>query len=313
MAFERSLPAVPPQYFTADGTQYGVVTIGDTSGFRVKQNISLVSNAVPSMSLQVKRVLSPTQLIVGPIDNKITKNNIVNISSFKVSDSAYIFAQEQGKVNIPDDDHYKAIYESDPVVADRVVVVDKYGRKIDTIEDSNGNVRLAVDGQFTAEVDVSVDVDTNGVGPDADTIAIVDNITGTPIKVNDNGSIDVNIISGSGIHETVNIFNSISSVVSNISTLLCSYTVPMGKKSALNLVEVSGDNIAMYDVVLGNNTIARKRTYFGGDLNETFDFRTSSSSLYILQPGDVLQVFVTHYRPFVGNFECRILTVEIME
>jgi len=126
MAFERTIAAVPPQAFTADGTAFGVITIADTLGIKVKQEVVLNANTLPPLSLQVKRVLSTTQFIVGP-NGAIKANNFTNISAYTVALAANVSAQEQNKVNIPDVDHYKAIYEMDPTVADRVIPVDPYG------------------------------------------------------------------------------------------------------------------------------------------------------------------------------------------
>ena len=63
-------------------------------------------------------------------------------------------------------------------MAFRNILVDKYGDKIDSRRDSNGVNRLAVDGQFSAEVDVQVDVDVDGyydptTNPDPDNIGLI--------------------------------------------------------------------------------------------------------------------------------------------
>lgn len=126
MAYERTLAAVPPQAFTADGTQFGVITIADTLGIKVKQEVVLNATGLPPLSLQVKRVLSNTQFIVGP-NGLISPNNFKNITAYTIALGANVSAQEQNKVNIPEIDHYKAVYEADPTVADRVVPVDPDG------------------------------------------------------------------------------------------------------------------------------------------------------------------------------------------
>lgn len=127
---EGKLDAVAPQSFTLDGTTDGLVTIGDTAGFRVKQ-VAYLKNNTSSLAVQVKRVLSVTQLIVGYVDQKIATWPKLDISVYTVASGAQIGAESQDKSNIPRDDHYRTVYESDPVLADRMVFVDKYGRYYD--------------------------------------------------------------------------------------------------------------------------------------------------------------------------------------
>jgi hypothetical protein len=129
MALERKWDAVAPQAFIADGTPQGFITLADTQGFRTKQVAYLKSTSNPvAIPVQVKRVLSPTVLVVGAVDNKIASWTPFDVSAYTVASGAVIGAEEQNKNAIPRDDHYSSIYESDPVVADRTLSVDQYGR-----------------------------------------------------------------------------------------------------------------------------------------------------------------------------------------
>lgn len=129
MALERKWDTVSPQAFIADGTPQGFITLADTQGFRTKQVAYLKSTSNPiAVPVQIKRVLSPTVLVVGAVDNKIASWTPFDVSAYTVASGAVIGAEEQNKNAIPRDDHYSAIYESDPVVADRVISVDQYGR-----------------------------------------------------------------------------------------------------------------------------------------------------------------------------------------
>lgn len=128
MALERKWNTVPPQAFAANGTPQGFITLADTRGFRTKQVAYLKSSTLPTaIPVQVKRVLSPTVLVVGRVDNKIASWQPLDISTYTVLSGAVIGAEEQNKNAVPTDDHYSAIYEGDPVVADRVIEVDQYG------------------------------------------------------------------------------------------------------------------------------------------------------------------------------------------
>ena len=55
-----------PFLFTADGTVTGIITIADTRGLKVKAILEIKSNTIPTARFQIKRIISDTQLIVGP-------------------------------------------------------------------------------------------------------------------------------------------------------------------------------------------------------------------------------------------------------
>lgn len=77
------------------------------------------------------------------------------------------------------------------VTQGNTLVDPKSGLPITVITDNTGAKRLAVDAQVTATVG-SVDVNLVGTGTDGDNIFVVDNATGNKLKVNSNGSLDVN-------------------------------------------------------------------------------------------------------------------------
>lgn len=128
MALERKWNTVSPQLFILDASATGLITLADTIGFKVKQVAYIRSNTLPApLAVQVKRVISRTMLIVGPVDQKIATWLPLNLSAYTVASGAVIGAEEQKKNDIPEGDHYSAIYEADPTVADRVIGVDPYG------------------------------------------------------------------------------------------------------------------------------------------------------------------------------------------
>lgn len=87
---------------------------------------------------------------------------------------------------------------------------------------------------------------------------------------------------------------------------LLSYTVPALKVLYLTRIDVSGNNIAKYDVLLDAVVAARKRTWMGSPLNESFDFNESLARGVKLLAGQTLEVKVLHERPYVGDFEARL-------
>jgi hypothetical protein len=103
-----------------------------------------------------------------------------------------------------------------------------------------------------------------------------------------------------------NYYAVISSVASGMLSTIQTYTV-INATSLLYEVDVAGTNIADYTIILNGVTIDQKYTYFGGELNAEFNFRPGLK----LVNGDVLQVKVIHSRPFVGDFNSKILVAEM--
>jgi hypothetical protein len=149
MAYERAWESVGPVAFTATGGQDGTVTLSSTAGFKVKQSIVISAISLPTLKLEVKRVISLTKLIVGPI---VTTGKMLareNLSLYTVALLSNIRAEEQKKSLLPPNDIIQAVYEQEPAVAIRTIGVDKFGRSIDTVDNGDGKVRLAVDASVT--------------------------------------------------------------------------------------------------------------------------------------------------------------------
>jgi hypothetical protein len=125
MAFERTWAPVPPRFFTLDGGTLGQVQIANTRGFKVKQHVVIAAVGQPNLILEVKRVLSSTLLFVGNIGDPITKR--IDISAYTTAASAYIYAEEQSKAKLTREDREYAVYEQEPTVAKRVILVDQLG------------------------------------------------------------------------------------------------------------------------------------------------------------------------------------------
>ncbi len=156
MAIEKKLKAVPPRPLTANGGTDGKVTIADTIGFKVKQQVILFSGPAGNLRVEVKRVESSTVLYVGPIGKHI--NDRTDVSAYTVVDGSTISAEEQQRPNVPEQEVERLTYEEEPVVARRVMVVDEYG---DPITDTN-----------PMPVDATVDVQVNVDAEDGDSVSI---------------------------------------------------------------------------------------------------------------------------------------------
>lgn len=125
---EKRFVAVPPQIFIADGGINGIITIADTTLFKVKQEVVITGSSLPILdTVEIKRVISSTQMVIGPRGANI--NAITNMTAYTTALGSAIFANEQKRPSIPLEEHERANYEEEPVVADRVILVDEMGDK----------------------------------------------------------------------------------------------------------------------------------------------------------------------------------------
>lgn len=126
---EKKFLHIAPRLFTANGTTEGVVTIGDTRGLKVKSTLEIKSNTVPTARFQIKRVISHTQLIVGPICDDMFA--VSNMSMYLVSDSASVELPEQKRFIVSSGEVDRATFEEEPTIARRVIQVDELGNPYD--------------------------------------------------------------------------------------------------------------------------------------------------------------------------------------
>lgn len=128
MAYERHWEEAPERPISSDGGVDGSVTLSDLSGFYVKQQVTLKSNAVTSRVYQVKKIdVYNSKIFLGDVGKPI--GQLSDLSDFTLADSATIKAEKQPKNTVPKDDQAQGTYETEPVVARRVVLVDEKGQK----------------------------------------------------------------------------------------------------------------------------------------------------------------------------------------
>lgn len=145
--------------------------------------------------------------------------------------------------------------------------------------------------------DVSLTVDLDA---EEDGVHVADKTSGNPLKVNSNGSINVEF-STSPIKSN---YNEVTNVAAGVTQAIVNKL--LNRNIKLQKIEFSGTNIAEYELVIDGNTEDKKRTYFGTSLNGKFDFNGGLN----LTTGQSIQVYVVHNRPSVGNFNSRIQFVE---
>ena len=142
---EKRLLAVDQQLLLTDGTVKGEITVDETSLFRVGQVVTLASDTQEYATFKVKRILKNSIIFLGDECKPIQQRS--DLSTFLVADNAVIFAREQKRPLIPEQEIERYTYEEEPVVARRVVLVDKYGERVS--EDNPMPVLPVVDGGNT--------------------------------------------------------------------------------------------------------------------------------------------------------------------
>lgn len=125
MAIEKRWSAIAPRVFVANGSSIGKITVASTRKFKTKQEITVTATGEDSLPLEIKRVLSKTELIVGP--RKTPLDQFTDLSAYTTAKSAAISALEQYRPSIPAQEHERAVYEEEPVVAKRIYLVDDIG------------------------------------------------------------------------------------------------------------------------------------------------------------------------------------------
>lgn len=277
--FEKRLARIAPRLFISDGTIDGKVTVDSVDLFRVKQSIILTASTLPNLELEVKRVISDTELFVGPKTGNIDSRS--DISKYTVALGASIQANEQLRPKVPEQEITRHTYEEEPVVARRVVMVNKLGE----IFDEGNPLPIAFDG-------------TVSVG----NVTIQDD-DGHELEINTDGSINVNVINTCNPDGLKFIYGESLNVASGIETTIATINSSVIDTRVLK-IDVSGENIALFKAKVNGAVIFSKRTSFT-NFNEVFSFEDYTGGL-LLKVGDSLQVTVIHTRPTLGNFEATI-------
>lgn len=175
MAYERYWEEVSPRSLSTDGTSDGSIGLTDLNGFYVKQDVVLQSNTRPATTFQIKRIdVTNSRIWLGSKSEPINKYS--DLSAFLIADASTIQSSRQPKNSVPKDDQAQGTYETEPIVARRVILVDDQGNKI-----SSENP-LPVDASVSVVVPpVTVDLDalTPPTQANPDNVLIVGSEDGT--------------------------------------------------------------------------------------------------------------------------------------
>src|ERR1035437_2719953 len=249
--FEKSWRPVPPRPFTADGSAFGLIQVADTKGFKVKAHLVLSASTLPNLTVQCKRVLSKTQMIVGPLGKSI--NDKIDISAYTVALGAFVYQDGQPRVTISPQDIIQAVYEQEPGCSIRTNLVDEYGNEYDLDNPlpisfggsiSIGDVKITdTEGDvLNVNADGSINVKLEAGSINIGEVEVI-GTNGNIIEPNIDGSINVNVNPSTSPNNTVkNVFGTAAAVVSGATTTIVQYTVPMNKTAILERSVGSGEN-----------------------------------------------------------------------
>lgn len=127
MALEKRWGLVPPQAFTSNGTSLGRFSVANPQFFYVKQLVILSSGTQPGLEVQIKRI-EGSNIFVGSRSEDLAHR--LNISTYLVADAASVLAFEQPRPGIKPDDVMRAVYEEEPKVALRSMLVGTDGQPV---------------------------------------------------------------------------------------------------------------------------------------------------------------------------------------
>jgi hypothetical protein len=143
--FERKWPTV---ILTPISVANHVVTVSSTAGLHTKQIVTLSKTGQQSQDFEIKRVLSDTQIQVGSADSGML--SFMNPVQFN---GGMLTMSEQERNKFDSNIVLRAVYEEEPAVALRNLLVGRYGNPIDTSIDTQGNNRLQVDADKLPDSD----------------------------------------------------------------------------------------------------------------------------------------------------------------
>jgi hypothetical protein len=137
-----------PLAFTADGGVQGMVTVSSVYHLKLGAFVLISANNLSPVRLQIKKILSNTQLIVG-VDGDI--NNRYDISAYTVALNGFLLQPEQGKVDVEDGQIHKFVFEHGPTNAFRNILVNRLGNAFD----ENNPIPMMIPNSINSPIQIS--------------------------------------------------------------------------------------------------------------------------------------------------------------
>jgi hypothetical protein len=128
MASERYFSA-KEAVFQSDGGRDGKIVVSNTRGFKVKAKVQVTSDNKPVLELEIKYIENKNNIYVGPVGSDIEQRS--DLTAYKLVNSAKIKQYKQKRMSIPTTDTERYVYEEEPTVAIRSILVDPQGRLVD--------------------------------------------------------------------------------------------------------------------------------------------------------------------------------------
>ena len=124
---EKRFYAVPPQLLTTNGSANGFITIANASALlKVKQVVNVTDTLGNLRTYEVKRIDTPNIVFLGPIGKPLA--NYDDMSFYTTANGAFLFADEQQRTKIAEQEIPRAVYAEEPAVAIRSILVDDSGK-----------------------------------------------------------------------------------------------------------------------------------------------------------------------------------------
>lgn len=101
-----------------------------------------------------------------------------------------------------------------------------------------------------------------------------------------------------------------AAVAYNVPTELASFIVPFSKFNGVLRVDVTGQNTAVYDILINGDQVARTRTSYFNTFSNTILFGNGPGDALTLSAGTEMVVMVTNLVNSPSDFECRIQYLE---
>lgn len=147
MAYERYW-AETRKTLTANGATSGILTVADTTGLFVRQQATLSATGTASLDGEIKEVLSSTQFRFGPANGNIP-GTAYDCSVYTTALSSLIFTPKQAMVYSFAEEATHMAYDTEPIRALRVTLVDPQGNyaatEISSVSVSN-TINVSVTG-----------------------------------------------------------------------------------------------------------------------------------------------------------------------
>lgn len=130
---EKRFYAVPPQPLTTNGSVNGYITIYNACVLlKVKQVVNVTDTLGNLRTYEVKRIDEPDRVFLGPIGKPLLCYD--DLSAYTTANGAFLFADEQQRTKIAEQEIPRAVYAEEPTVAVRSILVDDCG---DTYGETN--------------------------------------------------------------------------------------------------------------------------------------------------------------------------------